>query len=318
MPNTTRSRARALALLAALALPAALPALTLPDGAARTAQQVGDPGRYPLPTGPWTLDAGLPVQVVEGRVVREAWRIDGTGLTPSQIIVPLRDELAAQGFEIVLDCAASDCGGFDFRFGTEVLQAPAMLVDLTAFRFVSARRGDGAVVSLLASRTGNAGYLQVVRAGFGSGDGFQVGTGAPRLVATQPAAAAPQPPGSLTERLETQGHVVLSDLDFASGSADLARETYASLDELAAYLRGNPDRTVVFVGHTDATGSLAANQALSTRRAQSVVAYMRARDVPAAQVSADGVGYLSPRATNLTQEGRDTNRRVEAVLLSTE
>jgi OOP family OmpA-OmpF porin len=35
-------------------------------------------------------------------------------------------------------------------------------------------------------------------------------------------------------------------------------------------------------------------------------------------VMADGVGFLAPRASNLTEEGRNANRRVEAVLISTE
>ena len=39
--------------------------------------------------------------------------------------------------------------------------------------------------------------------------------------------------------------------------------------------------------------------------------------VQAAQVGAEGVGYLAPRAPNQTEEGRQKNRRVEAVLAST-
>jgi OOP family OmpA-OmpF porin len=42
-----------------------------------------------------------------------------------------------------------------------------------------------------------------------------------------------------------------------------------------------------------------------------------ALDVPPAQVEAQGVGYLSPRDTNLTDEGRTRNRRVEVILTST-
>ena len=38
--------------------------------------------------------------------------------------------------------------------------------------------------------------------------------------------------------------------------------------------------------------------------------------VDGAQVTADGVGYLAPRATNRTEEGRARNRRVEVMLLA--
>jgi outer membrane protein OmpA-like peptidoglycan-associated protein len=39
--------------------------------------------------------------------------------------------------------------------------------------------------------------------------------------------------------------------------------------------------------------------------------------IPAEQVRAEGVGYLAPRASNLTDEGRKKNRRVEVMLTST-
>ncbi|MEM7521233.1 MAG: OmpA family protein, partial [Pseudomonadota bacterium] len=37
--------------------------------------------------------------------------------------------------------------------------------------------------------------------------------------------------------------------------------------------------------------------------------------VPAAQLDAEGMGYLSPIASNLDPAGRDRNRRVEVVIL---
>ena len=35
-------------------------------------------------------------------------------------------------------------------------------------------------------------------------------------------------------------------------------------------------------------------------------------------MAADGAGYLAPVASNLTQDGREANRRIEAVLLEAE
>ena len=35
----------------------------------------------------------------------------------------------------------------------------------------------------------------------------------------------------------------------------------------------------------------------------------------AGQLEAEGMGYLSPLATNLTAEGRERNRRVEVIFL---
>jgi OOP family OmpA-OmpF porin len=75
----------------------------------------------------------------------------------------------------------------------------------------------------------------------------------------------------------------------------------------------------VLVGHTDATGGLEINISVSRRRAASVVERLvAAYNVPRAQIAAEGVGYLAPRATNLTDAGRTANRRVEAVLVGAE
>ena len=64
------------------------------------------------------------------------------------------------------------------------------------------------------------------------------------------------------------------------------------------------------VGHTDATGDNAMNQALSEARAASVQAYLAAA-FPEAAMTSSGMGEESPVATNSTADGRAQNRRVE-------
>jgi OOP family OmpA-OmpF porin len=87
---------------------------------------------------------------------------------------------------------------------------------------------------------------------------------------------------------------------------------------LAAYLTAHPDVQVAIVGHTDAQGTLAANVALSHKRATSVVKRLvEAYGVAGQQLDAEGAGYLAPRWSNMTEEGRKKNRRVEVVLTST-
>jgi OOP family OmpA-OmpF porin len=138
------------------------------------------------------------------------------------------------------------------------------------------------------------------------------------VAAETPPAAAAAPGGpapGLAAALAQTGAVALDDLTFATGSAQLGPGDFASLRDLAAYLAGNPDRTVALVGHTDASGDLAGNVALSRARAASVRdRLVRDYGAPADRVTAEGVGYLAPRATNLTPEGRTLNRRVEVVL----
>lgn len=312
MTSITRKHAERLALfLAAVvaALPAAALELALPMGARETIARVTPQGSYDLPIAAWSEETGIPVASLEGEVRRTAWRISGAGITTGQVLGPLREQLMADRYDIIFECSARSCGGFDFRFGTEVLRAPNMYVDLSDYRFLSAKSADATqALSLLVSRDGDAVFVQLIEVG---PPGRSTAT-----VSTSTTASIPQDAGDVVSQLETTGHVVLVDLDFASGSSSLGDGPVQSLDALVAYLTANPTRQITFVGHTDATGSLQANVALSRRRAEAARAYILARGVPEAQVGADGVGYLSPRASNLTEDGREANRRVEAVLIS--
>ena len=136
------------------------------------------------------------------------------------------------------------------------------------------------------------------------------------LLATAPVIAPRELEGSsLAETLDRNGRAILADLSFATGSAELDAVPFASLEMLADYLAAHPDRKITLVGHTDTAGSLEANIDLSRARARSVKdRLVNVFGIPAAQLDADGVGYLMPLASNLTDDGRATNRRVEAVL----
>ncbi len=79
-----------------------------------------------------------------------------------------------------------------------------------------------------------------------------------------------------------------------------------------------PCLRAALVGHTDASGSLAANIALSERRAEAVAEVLvSTHGADSNRVAAKGVGFLAPRATNQTEDGRQKNRRVEVIVTST-
>ncbi len=312
MMSITRSRAKVLGFCfgaSLLGLPAAALDLALPIGARETVSRITPSGSYDLPIGAWTEANGVPVAALEGEVRRTAWRISGAGITTGQVLGPIREQLMVDRFDIFFECTARSCGGFDFRFGIDVLRAPNMYVDLSDYRFLSAKSADATqALSLLVSRDGESVFLQLIEVG---------PPGRPALsVSNAPSVVIAEGAGDVVAQLESAGHVVLADLDFASGSASLGDGSVQSLDAVVAYLTANPTRQITFVGHTDATGSLVANVALSRRRAEAARAYVIARGVSASQVAADGVGFLSPRTTNLTEAGREANRRVEAVLIS--
>ncbi|MFN3845176.1 MAG: OmpA family protein, partial [Paracoccaceae bacterium] len=67
-----------------------------------------------------------------------------------------------------------------------------------------------------------------------------------------------------------------------------------------------------------ASGGLEGNIALSRKRAEAVRQYLiKEHGIPAKQLEAQGVGYLAPRASNQTDDGREKNRRVEVMVTST-
>ncbi|MGE0594150.1 MAG: OmpA family protein [Vicinamibacterales bacterium] len=104
---------------------------------------------------------------------------------------------------------------------------------------------------------------------------------------------------------------VIHGITFAFDSADIRPDSEPVLQELYEGLRGDGVQPVVIEGHTSSEGSDAYNLALSERRAQAVLAALVARGLPAARLSAAGLGESRPMATNADESGRSLNRRVE-------
>ncbi len=305
-------RLPALAVLAAAALlagQAGAVEMALPPGAEAVSERDTALGVYQLPVGPEVSDK-VPSQRFEGRISRRTWRVEGSS-TVLEILAPLRQQLMAQGYEVLLDCAARDCGGFGFRFGTEVVPAPDMMVDISRYHFLSAAK-DGRAVSILVSRAGGMAYVQMIT--------VQPPDAAAPVV--KPAAEVKSPerpvrPVELAKVLDVRGHAVLADLVFESGSTRLREGRYDSLVQLAEYLAANPEYRLLLVGHTDTVGSQEQNAGISERRAQSVKERLiEAYGAEESQIGVAGAGFLAPIASNLTPEGREANRRVEAVLLA--
>lgn len=100
-------------------------------------------------------------------------------------------------------------------------------------------------------------------------------------------------------------------IEFESGSATLAPQGRAILDEMAAAMRRIDRSRVQIIGHTDAVGRREANVALSLARAAAVKAYLEQQGITAANLSVRGAGPDQPVADNATPEGRARNRRIE-------
>lgn len=290
----------------------------LPVGARLTAERLSALDSFKAPIAVFDGE-GVPHISIEGAIERRSWRISSPGLTPLQVILPLREQLTAQGYDLLFECAARDCGGFDFRFDVEVLPGPNMYVNIAEYRFLTAVRGavdaPEAAVGVLVSVTRGAAYVQIISAESTATSGVFL----PDL-AVPPKTAEPDTlPVSVNvigQQLLSAGHTVLAELDFAIGTTNLGEGPFESLAALAAFMEQEPSFRILLVGHTDTVGGLRSNLAVSKARAGSVRDHLIAEyGVDPARLDAEGTAYLAPVASNLTEEGRGQNRRVEAVLL---
>lgn len=109
--------------------------------------------------------------------------------------------------------------------------------------------------------------------------------------------------------------LVLQDVVFETGKADLKPGASQRLQPLAQYLKANPEVKVRIDGHTDSQGTDAYNQQLSEARAQAVRTALGGMGVDGARVTAVGHGEAQPVADNMNAAGRQQNRRVEVTLV---
>lgn len=104
------------------------------------------------------------------------------------------------------------------------------------------------------------------------------------------------------------------DLTFQPNRSALKPTATAVLDKIVLSLRGLPTADLRIVGHTDAKGAAAANDALSLDRAASTRDWLVARGMSPVRIAVAGRGSRDPLASNDDETGRATNRRVEILV----
>ncbi len=107
------------------------------------------------------------------------------------------------------------------------------------------------------------------------------------------------------------------DILFAVDSSAVNPGLRSDLLAVAQSLLNYPESNVQIVGHTDNTGEAAYNQGLSERRANAVADVLMEGGVAFGRIQTFGRGEDQPIASNLTEEGKAQNRRVEIVILPT-
>ncbi len=106
---------------------------------------------------------------------------------------------------------------------------------------------------------------------------------------------------------------------FAPGDAKLGDETGAVLKAVAAVLKDD-DHAIQVEGHTDSTpirnAAFPSNWELSAVRASSVIRLFAENGIAEERLTAIGRGQTQPVESNETPEGRQRNRRVTVIILS--
>ena len=104
-------------------------------------------------------------------------------------------------------------------------------------------------------------------------------------------------------------------MDFDTGKADIKPQYRGEIAKVADFLKQYPTTTALIEGHTDNTGSPATNMKLSQQRAEAVVNYLVENfGIERSRLSAKGYGSTMRVAYNNTPEGRQKNRRINAVI----
>lgn len=121
--------------------------------------------------------------------------------------------------------------------------------------------------------------------------------------------------GEMARELSDTGRARIPGIYFDLDSAELRAESERALREVLALIAEGGSGRYRIEGHTDSQGEREYNQALSRRRAESVVSWLVAQGVSADRLTARGYGETRPVADNDTAAGRALNRRVEISVL---
>jgi outer membrane protein OmpA-like peptidoglycan-associated protein len=118
----------------------------------------------------------------------------------------------------------------------------------------------------------------------------------------------------IAEPIESK--IAFQSLEFENGKANILIEMHADLDKIANFLIDHPTFQLKISGHTDSAGKEEANLRLSQARADAIKQYLVNQfQINPSRVTAIGYGSSKPIVTEVTDEHKQLNRRVEFEIL---
>ena len=240
-------------------------------------------------------------------MLQQVWKIKNFSRTTDEIQKEIKNSLALNEYKIIFECDFKSCGGFKFRFNSNILNMPEMFVNLGNYKFLTAKAINyekSKFISYIISVGKNTGYIQI----------NQFGDEIEKNIKKEHSKNLSK---SLSANFnDNSGSIILEGLKFKPGSADILESDLRILSDLANFLILNKKEKIILVGHTDASGPIKGNIKLSKDRAESVQKlFVKKFNVSPNQITINGVGFLSPIASNNTEAGREQNRRVEVIIV---
>ena len=108
---------------------------------------------------------------------------------------------------------------------------------------------------------------------------------------------------------------IILNVEFDTDRAVVKDKYRGEIKKVADFMKTYPNTTAVIEGHTDNVFTAEYNQKLSQDRADSVRQYLISNfGIKASRLTSVGYGLTRPIASNNTEEGRQKNRRVQAVI----
>jgi len=272
-----------------------------------------------LPLGPYADQKISHTATAEGRITRIAYVVPA-GKSALEVWRNFQDALERAGFKTRFNCHGNDgahgCGdAYEMISGLTHPFIDKLSDDLDNDRLMVdtlwPTSGDGYVETAHLDRPGGAVDVSLI---VGKNNDNPVGV--LLQICEGKAMAAHEvtvDAKAMSKGLAQNGHIALYGIHFATDSATLTADSSDTLAQMAALLKSQPGLKVYIVGHTDDTGTLAHNLALSQRRAEAVVKALAGRGIDAARMSAKGLASYAPVASNHDDAGRARNRRVELV-----
>ena len=106
-------------------------------------------------------------------------------------------------------------------------------------------------------------------------------------------------------------YLILKNIYFAVDSYELNEKSRSELTNVIQVLKENPNIIFEISGHTDNSGPKNYNQTLSKNRAKQVYLEIIKEGLPEERLRFKGYGHEKPVASNGTEDGRQSNRRIE-------